>query len=581
MTLMKPPGLMIVLCLLLMAGSTLASDRTIAITHVTVLPMDTDRLLPDHTVLVQGDRIVALAPSSDLSIPEQALIIEGRNRFLLPGLTDMHVHLKSKEDLFLYIAHGITSVFNLNGRPEDLEWREAIRQGRLEGPNIFSTGPSLGGDPPLNPRFKRIRDAAEAVAAVQAIAARGYDGIKVYSGLKAEVYPAVVSEAQKQKLPIMGHIPWEMRFEGVLEAGGMAAIAHAEELFAGYISPTSRYISGDHNFVPGPGDEARLSWAAKAMKERDMYLIANAWFMDRVWQQARDHRRVLSLPEFDLLSPEAYTALVFSRYAQRENHQRYEKRVGHEVRFLRKMLPALQREGVHLLMGSDAPVPGVLPGLSGLQEIRYKVEHGLTPYQALRTATGNVARFFEMHLGGLASIGLVREGFRADLLLLAGNPLEDIDHLEQRAGVMVRGVWYDQADLEERLNRKRAANRPFRASFNRFNEMLQAGRADEAAAFLQQKDNPLIPHRQSVAWACYRAAKGFLGDPATAEQAAKMAALADRYVPDYPAILELLGQAHRKAGADELAIHAYQRLLKINPEHQEARTILGELKGNP
>ncbi len=196
----------------------LAADRVRAFVDVGVIPMDREGVLLHQTVLVAADRITALGPAADVAVPPDAVRITGRGRYLLPGLTDAHVHLVSATELPLYLASGVTAVLNLHGQPAHLRWRAQVAEGSLAGPTIFSTGPI----------FDRLHTPEVAVGLIDDQAAAGYDGIKIYNQVGRAEYPALVAEAKKKGLLLMGHVAREPGFQATLAAG--QSIAHAEEL---------------------------------------------------------------------------------------------------------------------------------------------------------------------------------------------------------------------------------------------------------------------------------------------------------------------------------------------------------------
>ncbi|MGZ5442143.1 MAG: amidohydrolase family protein [Thermoanaerobaculia bacterium] len=317
---------------------------TYAFVDVNVIPMTGRVVLRQQTVVVAEDTIVAIGPSARVPIPADAVTIDGRGRSLMPGLTDAHVHLFTAPELSLYVANGVTAVFNLNGAPAHLRWKQAIAEGRMTGPAIYSTGPT----------FMSKRPRAEAEAAVAEQAAAGYDGVKIYNGVGADEYGALVASAKARRMLVIGHVPREVGAETALRAG--QSIAHAEE-----------FVYSEHDL--------------------------------------RQLRRALP--------------------------------------FQRKLVRALNAAGVPLLAGSDATAIGPVAGFSLHEELAELVRSGLTPYDALRTATVNPARYLQR----IDRYGTVEAGKAADLVLVEGNPLADIRSTARIVGVMRNGAWHDAAAL--------------------------------------------------------------------------------------------------------------------------------------
>jgi hypothetical protein len=200
-----------------------------AFTHVTVLPMDSDRTLTDQTVIVQGDTIASLAPASAATIPAGAIIVEGRGKYLMPGLTDMHVHIRVPEELLSDLVWGVTTVAAYSGSAETLRWREAIKAGKQIGPTIYTTAPIVDGVPPISSVHMELGTPAEAVTVADWEKKSGYDFIKVYNNVNWDAYHALIAEAKAQGITVVGHIPRAVGAEEALRSGQQ--IAHAEEFY--------------------------------------------------------------------------------------------------------------------------------------------------------------------------------------------------------------------------------------------------------------------------------------------------------------------------------------------------------------
>src|SRR4051812_34075948 len=191
----------------------------VAFVGVTVVPMDTERRVPDQTVVVRHGRIAEIGPSSTVQVPAGALRIDGQGRFLMPGLADMHVHLYTRDDLLLFLANGVTFVRNMWGAPYDLVWRARIEQGSLLGPTIYTAGPLLDGSPPIWNGSVVVETAADAERVVTGQKKAGYDFIKVYKKLLPEAYDAIAATAKREGMTFGGHVPAAVGLEHALAAG--------------------------------------------------------------------------------------------------------------------------------------------------------------------------------------------------------------------------------------------------------------------------------------------------------------------------------------------------------------------------
>ena len=362
---------------------------TLAIEHVTVLPMARDTALVDHTVLAWRDRIVWIGPSRDAKVPHGARRVDGRGAYLIPGLADMHVHLATVQDLSDLVAAGITTVRNMRGSPQHLAWRDSIAAGTLVGPTIFTSGPSIRRGPLLgrgDPRFVFPKTTGEADQLVREQAAAGYDMIKVLNGLSLSVYERLLQSARAAGIPVVGHVVSGIGLERSLAAGQLS-FEHAYDL---HERPRLAAVMGDD----------------RAATERDARALARAGAWVGTIASSRDG---------DCAPP-----------PQR----------------LRVIIASLRRARVKLLAGTDAGIGPVRAGPSLQCELATLVAAGLTPYEALATATVDAGTFATAHLRRAdVPFGTVTVGARADLVLLSADPRADIGALSRPVGVVLRGVW--------------------------------------------------------------------------------------------------------------------------------------------
>jgi len=365
---------------------------TLAIEHVTVLPMDRDTALADHTVLVSRDRIVWVGPARSASVPRGARRVDGRGAYLVPGLADMHVHLSTREELSDLVAAGITTVRNMRGAPQHLALRDSVAAGTLVGPTIYTSGPSIRRGPMLgrgDPRFvfPNTTDEAERLVRDQALA--GYDMIKVLNGLSLPVYQRLLGAARAARIPVVGHVISDVGLERSV-AAGQVSFEHAYDLHR-----RSRLTA-----VVGDDREAT---------ERDARAVASAGAWVGTIASSRD-----------------------GDCAPRPQP-------------LRDIIASLRRNRVKLLAGTDAGIGAVRAGASLHCELATLVAAGLTPYEALATATVNAGAFARAHLRrSTVPFGTVTVGARADLVVLSADPRADIRAVARPIGVVLRGKWRPQ-----------------------------------------------------------------------------------------------------------------------------------------
>jgi imidazolonepropionase-like amidohydrolase len=415
-----------------------ATERSVAFVGVSVLPMDGERVLEGQTVVVREGRIVAVGPEASITIPLDAERIDGRGRYLMPGLADFHIHLNSEEQLLSYLAHGVTSVFDLEGSPERLRLRGRIAQGKQPGPTLYVSSPLTDGDPPVFGNAVVVATPEQAPQTVQDHKRAGYDAIKVYNNLSPEVYAALAAAAREQQLPLVGHVPRKVGLEGVLQAR-QALLSHGEEYFNVDPAPES---------IPG---------AVRATKEAGTTVVPNLARLASTQRMLADLEGVFADPEARYLHPDVLRNWRGSNPTRRLNLAEFTAREQAKYPFVQQLTRSLAEAGVPLLLGTDSSQAGLFPGQSAHLELRELVKAGLTPYQALATGTRNAGAFITQHVDPAARFGTVALGQRADLLLVEGNPLEDLGHVARPLGVMVRGRWWTREQLQKQRERSAAA----------------------------------------------------------------------------------------------------------------------------
>ncbi len=414
--------------------------ETVAVTHVTVVPMDRERRIRDQTVVVRDGRIVALGPAKSTPVPREAQHIDGRGRYLMPGLTDMHVHLFWSRDLVLFLANGVTTIRNMGGwgaADSILRLRTEVARGERAGPTIYTTGNWLDGDQPVREINTVVPTPEAARQIVRAQKLAGYDYIKVYARLSAPVYAQIMATAHQVGIPVTGHIPAAVGLDGVL-AAGQVDIAHAAQV----------YLFG---FPAGP-DTARIAEVARQIREAGTAVTTTLIMMQRSAAMRGDSAYLREL----LARPQArYLGQAERRFWVEDNpflalppsaafQQGVEFTMGPLVR-------GLHQQGVDLMLGTDCGLWANPPGFSAIEELHDLVAAGLSPYQALRTATVNPAEFLTRTTGRSAGSGTVAIGEPANLLLLTADPLANVGNVARRAGVVVRGRWWSEAELQDSL----------------------------------------------------------------------------------------------------------------------------------
>ena len=436
-------------------GAAKGEAAAVAFVGVTVIPMDRERLLEAQTVIVRGDRIVAMGPAATTAAPTDARIIDGRGKFLMPGLADMHVHIRRASDLPLYLANGVTTVRNMVGTPQHLRWRKLVSEGDLPGPAMVTAGPALGGPQRRRRRARAgVLTVSEAERSVADQKESGYDFIKIYDHLTPEVYGAIVRAAARHGMTIAGHVPFAVGLDKVIAAGqrsiehlsGFAAlIQRADSPVRGRTDWPSRFLAYSHM------DDSRIGPVARSIRDAGIWscptLVASGRLMPGKYAG-----KWLSRPE--MRHVDARTRKLWSVLRFRRNRVWDVAAADRAVNVRLKMTGALHRAGAKILLGTDAMAPFVVPGFAIHDELANLVAAGLTPFAALRAGTSGAAEFLGQPFGAVAV------GRRADLLLLAGNPLKQLTTLKQPTGVMVRGRWLPAAALKRLLETHAGSNTP-------------------------------------------------------------------------------------------------------------------------
>lgn len=438
------------LLLLLPASQARAPDSTVAFVDVTLVPMDRERAVPGQTVVVRGDRIVALGPADRVKVPEGSVRVGGSGKFLMPGLAEMHAHIPGgqapdsvvERTLFLYVAGGITTIRGMLGHPRHLELRDRVSRGELISPKIYTSGPSFNGNSVSSP--------GQGAAMVTEQKAAGYDFLKIHPGLTRKVFDAVATSAQRAGIKLAGHVPLAVGLSAALRAR-YASIDHLDGYVEAMQRPGAPVPPAESKFfglnLGEQLDETKLASLVQATRKAGVWNVPTQTLMENL-APGVSAEEIGRRPEMRYVSSknlEQWAEVKNSLLQETGSTVESALRVM-EVR--RKLIKALHAGGAGLLLGSDAPQIYNVPGFSTHRELESLVAAGLTPYQALATGTRNVAVFF----GTQSQSGTIETGKLADLILLDANPLEDVRNTTRRAGVMLRGKWLPGDAIERRLD---------------------------------------------------------------------------------------------------------------------------------
>ena len=429
------------------------------IDDVTVIDGTGAPALAHRTVVVRNGRIEEIKAHDALKREQIAAVhIDGKGKFLIPGLWDMHVHMvfgnwfpRGKEvTLPLLIANGITGVRDMGGELEVLQqWRKEIDSGKLLGPRMVISGPMLDGPTPRFPSSIAVTTPEDGRRAVDDLKRRGADFIKLQSLIPREAVFAIADEARKQKIPFVGHVPDSVRASEASNAG-QKSFEHLIGVFEG-----SSPLEGE--FLKGLKTEGKfLSTYDPARAAALFALLAknHTWQCPTlVWERGGNliDQSDFAHDQRAKYAPAYWKDVTWKRFTDEIVHEFNADDLATRKHFVDKELEvvnAMHRAGIPFLAGTDTP-PGVyvFPGFSLHEELQRFVAAGFTPMEALQTATLNPAKF----LGLEDRLGTLEKGKLADLLLLDANPLDDISNTQKIAAVIVNGRYLSRTDLEKML----------------------------------------------------------------------------------------------------------------------------------
>ena len=441
-----------------------SAPAPVAFTNVTVLTMEGDRRLADHTVIVRDGKIAALGPSATTQVPAGVTRVDGRGKFLMPGLAEMHAHVppgnptrEQLEDImFLYVANGITTIRGMLGAPYQIQLKAQLESGAMLGPQFFPAAPSLNGNSAPTPEA--------AVALVRQAKATGYDLVKIHPGVSRATWDAAVAEMRAQGLTFGGHIPFDV---GIVHAmrTGIATIDHVDGYLEAAVRDSAVYAPGSQlGDIIDAVDPAKFPALARMARELQVWNVPTMYLWENFYND-RTAEELGALPEMQYVSPQQVTAWMNQKRGRAladENQRMTPERRARYLALRRQMLKALADAGAPLLMGTDSPQMFNVPGYALHRELQVARAAGLTPQQVLESGTRNVGRYVRESLKQDGSFGTVAVGQWADLVLLDADPTVDLERLTRRSGVMLRGRWVSATEIAaglERIRSKHAAAR--------------------------------------------------------------------------------------------------------------------------
>lgn len=411
--------------------------------NVRVLSMVDESSVSHDTqaVLVMGDRIIEIGSAGEVAAPKGVLVIDGQGKTLMPGLIDAHIHLHDETELSAYLAHGVTGVRNMSGYPFHLRLLAQKAKGQLIAPDLLTTGPILNSDGPNAMILQTtVSTAEEARLAVRQQHQSGYRHVKVYSNLTPEAFTAILREAAQLGMTVSGHSPEGERTAGVPKkkpfeipwqaslGKGLTTLEHTETIVW-------------HGLRDDLSAE-KMAALAKTLAQSGEAVTPTLIAHKRLVLIAQSKGAYLTRPGSDMINPLVTWFASVSGALQFWSQMDASVYEAPHAEFFLKATGLLHKAGVPLLTGTDSGSFGIIPGESVARELELLVAAGLSPFEALTSVTRRNAAVL-----GFANTGQILAGYRANLVLLAKDPLTDVGNVEHPVGVMIDGYWLDEQKL--------------------------------------------------------------------------------------------------------------------------------------
>ena len=417
-------------------------------TEVSVIDIRSGNIQDEKYVVVENGKIKDIFDKKP-ELPETAEVIDGKGKYLMPGLAEMHAHIPSpdwgrenmEETLFLYLSNGITTIRGMLGHPVHLELRERALKNEVLSPRVITSSPSLNGN--------TVKTKEEAIEKVKAYKEAGYDFLKLHPGIKLEVFDQIVETANEVGINFAGHVSIDVGIRHALKSG-YASVDHVDGYLEGLVpkekglNPNSNGFFG-YNFTYD-ADTSLIDELVALSKENKVWVVPTQTLFER-WFSPDDPQVLASATEMKYM-PKAMLENWVKSKENLINDPSFNKEQWSAFNQIRReLIYKLHHEGHGLLLGSDAPQVFNVPGFSIHHELATMIKAGLTPLEALQIGTINPAKFLQME----GQFGEIINGASADLILLNNSPINNLEALKEISGVMVRGQWLSKEEIDQRL----------------------------------------------------------------------------------------------------------------------------------
>lgn len=427
------------------------TDADFAITGVNVISMLTDSVNSNQTVIIKGQKIIKIAKTATIKVGANVENINGKGKFLIPGLTEMHAHIPIPkngdteylhETMMLFVANGITTIRGMKGDIYHLTLKSQTESGKVVGPRIFTCGARLNSE--------TVKNVEGAHQIVKEQFDAGFDFVKIHRNLSPELFHAIADAADELGIRIAGHIPESVGLGEALSRN-YTTVDHFDGYMEALVPDSIKVVPFENGSVFAvplslKADLSKVDELVALTKKKDTWVVPTQAWLERLVRKV-DPDTYLDEPEMAYVSKKTRDSWI--NWKRNHDEQVSEEMAEKYIEIHRLLLKKIHDAGVGTLFGGDAPQFANVPGFYFHHEVKAYQAAGLSNYDILKMATVNPATFFEKE----NTFGSVREGLDADLVLLDENPIENMENLKNPAGVMLRGKWFPQELLIKELDK--------------------------------------------------------------------------------------------------------------------------------
>jgi len=440
----------------------------IQIKNANILSEDCTHFIKSQDVIIKNGKIITLGKHQLLD--NNFTVIDGTGKYLIPGFIDSHVHLKeSKNDLFLYLVNGVTSVREMAGRPISLDWKKEIQHNAI-GPRLFVASPPIFSESGVagyyyswtrqSINYSTKNDAAKSIKKIKD---QGYDAVKMYGFVNPEMFKTTITIAKQNNIPVIGHLPL-INLE-TFYTSGQKEVAHIEEITVKTIDDFGKSVAKNPeeylNYL-----KAHSEQIAKKLKENNISVTSTIWLCESFLNQRFDLKSQLKEIELKYVNPKIIEGTTLYKLGWLPGRNGYEYDGKNEpdtkklsltfwktyAEAIHIMTKALVKNKVTIMAGTDANVATIVPGFSLHDELESLSKSGLTNAQVLYSATVAPSNWIK------TNTGKIKIGYHSDLVLLIKNPLEDIKNTKTIEYVFSNRYMIDKNQIKAILKAIEAAN---------------------------------------------------------------------------------------------------------------------------